>query len=180
MAVKHRWTILVLIALAVVVFLPLAALWPRYRIHQARLAWKESAIPEITRYADDSPWVKREIAMLVNESAKKGNTIISKPWLSDRMMLMKSGEWLVYRSHCHKEEPRNVQDICIAKGSNGKWYYSTCHFCVGMISLLGFQENQEEIQPKDLAWFLKNYQFKEFDGQSNECLKTTKQTPENW
>ena len=117
--------------------------------------------------------------MLASGSANEGNTIISEPWLSERMMLMKSGEWLVYRSHCHKEEPRNVEDICIAKASNGRWYYTTCHFCVRMIGLLMLQGNQEEEQPKDLAWFLNNYQFKEFDGRSNECLKTTKAFPDN-
>lgn len=169
-----------LVAVAGATLLAAAACWPRYRIHQARLAWKEAAIPYITRHADDSSWIKREISFLANEYPNEGNTIISKPWLSDRMMLMKSGEWLIYRSHCKKEEPHNVEDICIARGSNGKWYYSTCHFCVGMISLVGFQENQEEMQPKNLAWFLKNYQFKEFDERSNECLKTTKQTPETW
>lgn len=171
-----RWWFFGLLTLTTIAgCLALSIWWKSHQKHQARLAWKESAIPEITRYADDPAWVKRDIAMLANESAKEGNTILAEPWLSDRMMLMKSGEWLVYRSHCHKEEPHDVEDICIAKGSNGRWYYSTCHFCVGMIALLMLQHEP----PPDLESFLKRYQFREFDGHSNECLKTTKTFPDN-
>ncbi len=172
---KRRWFLGLLTLTIIAACLALPVWWKSHQKHQARLAWKESAIPEINRYADDSAWVRREIFTLTNESATEENQIIEEPWLSDRMMLMNSGEWLVYRSHCHKEEPRNVEDICIAKASNGRWYYTTCHFCVRMLALTMLQHEP----PPDLGSFLKRYQFREFDGHSNECLKTTKTFPDN-
>jgi hypothetical protein len=90
------------------------------------------------------------------------------------MILMESGEWLIYRSHCSKEPPHNVEDICIAHGSDGKWYYTTCHFCVDMVALTMMQDEQL----KDLAGFVRRYHLRQFDGKSNECLKKTKQFPD--
>ena len=100
--------------------------------------------------------------------------VLEEGWLSDKIILTGSGEWLVYRSHCSKARPHNVKDIFLAKGSDGKWYYSTFHFCVGMVVLRG------EPQPPDLKMFVHEYNLREFDGQSDECLKETKSWPASW
>ena len=96
-------------------------------------------------------------------------------WLTDKLILMKSGEWLVYKSHCSKEEPHIVRDIFLAKGSDGKWYYSTFHFCVGMCVL-----RMEETQPPNLSAFVHEYNLREFDGHSDESLRLTKSWPASW
>jgi hypothetical protein len=140
---------------------------------RARRAWKEAAIPEIARRADDKDWVAKETAML-KESSEREPRVIAEHWLNDRMILMANGEWLVYKSHCHKVPPHDVRDICLAKGSDGKWYYTTCHFCVGMTALRMMQRTQ----PTDLASFAKRYHLREFDGKSDECLKETKAFPD--
>jgi hypothetical protein len=160
-----------LLAIAVIM---LTVVYSQYRQH-ARRAWKEGAIPEIARDADDPLWVSNQVALL-RSSPPGDRHIIAGPWLSDRMILMKTGEWLVYRSHCSKASPHQVSDIFLAKNSEGKWYYSTLHFCVGMIALVMIQETQ----PNTLSEFVKEYNLREFDGCSDECLKATASAPASW
>lgn len=136
---------------------------------RARRAWKEKALPEIASRADDSEWIAGQSRLLNDADAGFEQGVIGPGWLTDGMILMQSGEWLVYKSHCSKAAPHNVRDICLAKGSDGRWYYTTCHFCVGMVALVMMQEDQ----PPDLPYFVKRYHFREFDGESDECLKET-------
>ncbi len=144
------------------------------RGHTARRQWKEAAIPQIANWADDQIWRAQEIGALTNRGSDKH--VLAEGWLTERMILMVSGEWLVYRSHCSKEAPHVVKDIFLAKQSDGKWYYSTFHFCVGMVALMG----EQETQPPTLAMFVHEYNLREFDGQSDECLKETKSWPASW
>ena len=149
--------------------------YPRYKTYRARLAWKEQAIPIIADMAYHPGRIGEEIAFLRNGTSGQDGRLLAEPWLSDRMILMDSGEWLVYKSHCKKEAPRDVSDICIARGSDGQWYYTTVHFCVGMIALMMMQDEQ----PADLSSFIHRYHFRRFDGVSNECLKETKTFPDD-
>ncbi len=144
------------------------------RGHMARRHWKKEAIPLIANWADDQGWRAQEIGVLTNR--RSDQRVLAEGWLTDRMILMASGEWLVYRSHCSKEAPHLVKDIFLAKGSDGKWYYSTFHFCVGMVALLG----EQETQPPNLAMFVHEYNLRQFDGRSDECLKETKSWPASW
>jgi hypothetical protein len=142
----------------------------RHNQYVARKAWKENAIPEITKYADDTAWVDKEVQRCSAQTQNNTPQVIQLNWLTDRMILMKSGEWLVFKSHCNKRPPHEVRDIFLAKGSDGKWYYSTFHFCVGMCALLmthGYEK------PVDLAYFIKYCNLVEFDGRSDECLEET-------
>ena len=168
--------ILVLAALA------LAVGYPLYAAH-ARREWKEQAIPEIARLAGDREWIAREIIRLkLAAKAEKPGPLRGENgigWLTDHMILMRNGEWLVYRNHCSKQSPHTVKDIFLAKGSNGKWYYTTCHFCVGMYALILMQSELPENQPATLAAFAKRYHLREFDGHSDACLQTTMTSPAN-
>jgi hypothetical protein len=140
----------------------------------ARRHWKTDALPLIASWADDQTWRAQEIGILTNRAADK--RVLEEGWLTDRMILMENGEWLVYKSHCSKEKPRLVKDIFLAKGSDGKWYYSTFHFCVRMVSL----RMEQETQPPDLAMFVREYNLRQFDGRSDECLKETGTWPASW
>ena len=172
---RKRWLIALAVLLALVAGVFLALPWDiRQRQYLARKGWKEQAIPEVAKFANDSKWVSQEIALLGSAEATGSQRIIAERWLTDRMVLMASGEWLVYKSHCSKRPPHHIRDIFIAKGSDGKWYYTTCHFCVGMIALTMLQHDE---QPSDLAFFVQRYHLKEFDGTSDECLKQTKAFP---
>lgn len=125
-------------------------------------------------WADDGNWRAQEIEVLTKRT--NDSRVIAEGWLTDKLILMQSGEWLVYRSHCSKAKPHWVKDIFVARGSDGKWYYSTFHFCVGMCALLMDQETQ----PPNLAMFVHEYNLREFDGRSDECLKETKTWPASW
>jgi len=163
----------ILLLLAAIAAFTLA--WYQGRELSARREWKDKALPEISTLTSNKDWVDGEKDLLTNSQQKQNQRIMETGWLTDKMILMKSGEWLVYKSHCSKRPPKNVRDIFLANGSDGKWYYSTCHFCVALTTL---RLNQQD-PPKDLASFAKRYQLREFDGVSDDCLKETKELPEN-
>jgi len=81
---------------------------------------------------------------------------------------MKNGDWIACQNICSKEDSR-VQDLFIGRASDGKWYYSTFHFCIGMTVL----RDMEQWQPDSLAQFVDAYWLVPFDGRSDECLKAT-------
>lgn len=81
---------------------------------------------------------------------------------------MKNGDWIVCQNVCAKEQNTGVKnDLFIGRGSDGKWYYSTFHFCVGKCVL------QMERQPDSLAQFIDGYWLAPFDGKSDDSLKVT-------
>lgn len=90
----------------------------------------------------------------------------SDRWLSERLIVMRNGDWLAYANICRKQD-RHIYDLFLARGSDGQWYYSTYHFCIGMVVL------RMEEQSDDLAGFAKMYYLRTFDGQSDECLQKT-------
>lgn len=130
-----------------------------------RLNWKNTVIQEISRWDNDKKWISEQISKL-----KTKDTQTDGWWVADRLILMKDGEWLIYKSHCAKKAPHNIADIFIAKGSDGKWYYSTYHFCVDMFVLKYMNEFG---QSKNLKEFLSRYYLKTFDIKSDECLLKT-------
>ena len=144
-----------------------------HRLQAARRHWKNDAIPAIAKLAEDKRWLSQEIGILTNRTADQ--RVLAEGWLTDKLILMRSGEWLIYRSHCSKEKPHFVKDIFLAKGSDGNWYYSTFHFCVGMITLRG-----EETQPPNFAMFAHEYNLRQFDGRSDDCLQETGSLPASW
>jgi len=130
----------------------------------ARRAWKNQALADITTQVADSAGISNELAQLKMETS--GPTQGSERWFSPRLILMRNGEWLAYASVCHKAAPR-ISDLFLARGSDGQWYYSTYHFCVDMIVL------RMEEQPENLAAFVQAYSLRPFDGHSDACLQKT-------
>ena len=130
----------------------------------ARRAWKEKAIAEISSQLTDAMWPSNEVARLSHRGTSDPSD--SDRWLSEGLILMRNGDWLTYRSVCRKEK-RRIADLFIARGSDGRWYYSTFHFCIGMLDL------RMEDQSEDLPAFVKAYYLRPFDGHSDECLQKT-------
>lgn len=87
-------------------------------------------------------------------------------WKNERAIFCEDGSWLSYRAQCHKQDPK-VYDLFIAKASDGKWYYSTYHFCIDALVL-----DQSE-QPSSLEDFKARYSLAEFDGRSDAALGKT-------
>lgn len=131
---------------------------------EARRAWKEKAIAEIGARVADAARLNGEIERL--NAQRKAAPEEEGTWLSEHLILMQNGEWLACASVCQKED-RRIHDLFLARGSDGQWYYSTYHFCIGMLVL------RDEKQPESLAAFVKAYFLRPFDGRSDECLRKT-------
>ena len=126
---------------------------------RARKAWKEKSIAEIASLVANPAWVSDQIAAMRKHAGSGEDD--SDGWLSDRLILMRNGDWLAYASICQKQDPR-IRDLFLARGSDGRWYYSTYHFCIGMVVL------KVEEQPEDLPAFAKAHYLQPFDGHSDE------------
>jgi hypothetical protein len=150
-----------------------AAVFLAHYPDRARRDWKNAALPEINQLANDPKWISTELKLLATTNSHNEHVIV-EGWLTDHLILMTDGEWLVYKSHCSKESPHLVRDIFLAKASNGKWYYSTCHFCVGMCVLI----MEQDTPPVDLSSFVRRYRLEEFDGVSDKCLQPTQFMPD--
>jgi hypothetical protein len=182
MMVSRRKFWMITAAVPVIVMLVIFGMYGvnQFLVTQARREWKTQAIARISDIAIDPQRIQREKDLLVGKADEADGEILADGWLSRSMILMSNGEWLMYQNHCPKEvlrlpvkTRRPVSDIFIAKGSNGKWYYSTCHFCVDMMALIGFQDDP----PADIVSFAQRYHLVEFDGQSDDCLRKTESVP---
>jgi hypothetical protein len=128
-----------------------------------RKQWKENAESELNRQVNNPTFLTNEILTVKSRPVTESEWA---NWISDDLILMTNGEWMAYRNVCAKEEGR-IADLVIGRGSDGKWYYSTFHFCIGMINLKTME------QPESLPKFQKDYFLREFDGHSDESLKRT-------
>lgn len=114
--------------------------------------------------AADRAWIEQEIANRTNPPADHPGL----PWIGSELLLMRNGEWIVFRNVCTKEQHPGIErDLFIGLGSDGQWYYSTFHFCKQMMVL------QIEPQPASLADFAHAYWLATFDGQSDQSLTET-------
>ena len=137
------------------------------RLHaKSRKEWKTNAIAEISRKVADTNWLAAEQGTLKGKAAK--SPLNSECWLSGHLISMANGDWIVYSSKCSKED-RRIHDIFIGRASDGKWYYSTFHFCIGMLVL----KMEPEQRPESLAKFVEAHFLRQFDGQSDDCLRKT-------
>ena len=125
----------------------------RLSLRAVRREWKDAAVARVARLADDPAWRAQEIA-----------AIDAPAWASAQLALMKNGDWIVGDGKYH--DP-GFADIFVGKASDGKWYYSTFHFCQNNITL------HMELQAADLAAFKAKYALREFDGVSDEALQKT-------
>jgi hypothetical protein len=131
---------------------------------KARKHWKDKAVAEIARQTSDPAPILKEVEAMKTKSSVESEW---DRWISEDLIVMMNGEWMAYRNICAKEEGR-IPDLLIGRGSDGKWYYSTYHFCIGMIVLRDMIG-----QPESLAKFRTDCFLQEFDGRSDECLKKT-------
>jgi len=146
--------------------------WAERRGNPTLGEYRAAAVAEVGRLADNEQWVEEQADVLQGE-----NDWRERKWFTDRFILMRNGDWMTYWYRCSKgDRPKkqllrgsHTYDIFIGKGSDGKWYYTTFHFCVGMVVL------RTEEQPTDLAAFVDNewFSFREFDGSAANCVGKT-------
>ncbi|NBV20453.1 MAG: hypothetical protein EBS05_00430 [Proteobacteria bacterium] len=135
------------------------------RLHaSARKTWKETAISTIERHLADTSWLPKEMALIKAKIESRGED--DGGWFTSDLLVFKNGDWIAYGAKCSKEDIR-IHDIFVGRASDGKWYYSTFHFCIGMLDL------RVEERPENLSKFITTYSLREFDGHSDECLEKT-------
>lgn len=130
---------------------------------RAQRQWKDNAIAEIRGLAADQTWVAARMPE-IRQRIARGEP--DGPWVGDRLALMANGDWIIFQNNCEKKRWQ-IGDQFIALASNGKWYHSSYHFCIDMISA------KIEPQPRDLADFATTFYLREFDGKSDEAIKST-------
>ena len=143
-------------------------LWHHEQFYgRPRQDWKELAVSLVARRAKDLTWLTQEIATLKAkpDSQTRGEAV---PWVSENLIRLRNGEWIVYTNICNKQDGQ-IHDLFIGQGSEGKWYYSDYHFCIGMYSLAVVDLGQ----PDSIKQFLQTYSLREFDGRSDQCFKET-------
>jgi len=163
--VKKPLVIAIVSVLLLAVIGAVAFLRPPSLQSSARRAWKEKSIVDIAARVAGPSWPTNEFARLQPQSTNDVSDDAS--WLSEHIIVTRKGEWLAFANSCQKRDGR-IPDIFLARGSDGRWYYSTYHFCVGMVVL-----RMEEDQPEDLAGFTKTFFLRTFDGHSDDCLQKT-------
>lgn len=87
-------------------------------------------------------------------------------WWDDTFIRFYDGSWIAYRAQCHKVDPK-VYDLFIGRASDGNWYYSTFHFCIGMLAL------RDHDQMESIHHFISEYALESFDGSSDQALLPT-------
>jgi hypothetical protein len=155
------------IHVAVVLLLLLGVLVTlRWSLSSRRLRrnWKDQIVVEVARLATDREWIGRQTAAIekqLSESPHENGT-----WVGQQIVVMKDGQWVVFKSECvHRHQL--LGDIFIGEASNGRWYYSSFHFCCEMVV------PRMNDQPADLDAFIRDYCLREFDGKSDEAIEPT-------
>lgn len=129
-----------------------------------RRNWKNEAVVEIARLASDRSWITQQTAAIRTSMSETPH--MDGAWVGDRIVVMGNGEWVVFKNACVHQH-QLLGDIFIGKASDGRWYYSSFHFCCDMVV------PRMEVQPADLKTFIKNYCLREFDGESDEAIRQT-------
>ena len=152
--------------LAIPVFLATALLgvwWGvQHKFERARADWKAATLPRLTELTLTNQDISRDLDTL-RAGAGSGE---NREWISDHVLLMTNGECLIYAFR-HGFNNGFVDHLFLAHGSDGRWYYSTYHFCNMMAAVMS------DGAPGSIAQFARRYSVREFDGKSDECLQHT-------
>lgn len=155
---KSFWLAIVLLLIVGI------ALGLRWGMNSQRLRrnWKNQTVVELARLSSDRDWVNTQVAVV----QKQISTGTQGAWVGEHVVVMRDGQWVVFRNECNHWH-QLLGDIFIGKASNGRWYYSSYHFCCQMIV------PKMDDQPADLSTFARNYFLREFDGNSDEAISKT-------
>ena len=131
------------------------------KLERKRTEWKTAALQRLAGLSSRNEEIFDEI-----ETLKAFPIGGEHRWVSDHVLLMTNGEYIVYASW-HGANNGFVNHLFLGHGSDGRWLYSTFHFCNSMAMVFGDEP------PGSIAEFAKRYSVREFDGKSDECLKKT-------
>jgi hypothetical protein len=134
----------------------------RYQCERERTDWKRAALSRLAELPLDNEEIGQELDTL------KANRRAGKypEWTGEHVLLMTNDEYLIYASR-HGFNNGLVDHLFLARGSDGRWFYSTYHFCNSMVGVI------VDSPPSSIAEFAKRYSVREFDGKSDVCLQHT-------
>jgi hypothetical protein len=160
---RKNSTVVAIVALAVAAIVAASPIM-RWRRMAYRRLWKDQAVERIAGLSQDTAWIQKQIHAMENKQGGLGRQAPEYYWMREDIIVMADKSWIVYRAVASKQDKR-IDDIFIGRASNGKWYFTTFHFCRGMITL-----RQAFGQAPDLAAFIRAYSLEEFDGRSDKAL----------
>ncbi len=154
----------ILIAVLLIMAVSLAGVWwlMKHREYEARKQWKERVLGQLAESARSSETIRRELDDL--KGGPKPN--LDFGWTHENVLLMTNGEYIVY-AHRHGANNGFVDHLFLGHGSDGRWLYSTYHFCNRMVAVQG------DAPPGSIDEFAERYSARQFDGKSDECLQPT-------
>jgi hypothetical protein len=134
----------------------------RHKHLRARADWKTTTLERLAGLSFTNADISGELETL-KASRGAGDR---QQWTGERVLVMTNDEFLVYASR-HGFNNGFVDHLFLAHGSDGRWYYSTYHFCNSMVMLLS------DDPPGSIREFASRYSAREFDGKSDVCLQHT-------
>ena len=129
---------------------------------RARAQWKERELPQLASLSITNADIRQQIEQLKSTALSSTNS----RWAYDRFLLMTNGEFIVYASR-HGANSGFVDHLFLGHASDGRWLYSTYHFCNSMCAVLG------EPPPGSISEFAQRFSARAFDGRSDDCLQHT-------
>lgn len=123
--------------------------------NRERVEWKDAALQRLAGMSLTNSLILQELS--------DPNTTFG--WIHDNVLVITNGEYIVYASK-HGANSGFVDHLFLGHCSDGRWIYSTYHFCNSMAG--AFADS-----PGSIAEFSEIYSAREFDGVSDECLKHT-------
>jgi hypothetical protein len=160
--ISRKTVLLIAVPLAVVASVIVWWWLGLLKYERARTSWKATTLPRLSSLSITNEEIRQEL-----EALKAGPTPnMDFGWAHDHVLLMTNGEYLIYASR-HGFNNGLVNHLFLARGSDGRWLYSTYHFCNVMAAV------RRDPPPGSIIEFTKKYSAREFDGKSDECLQKT-------
>lgn len=129
---------------------------------RARAAWKTTTLTRLAAVSFTNEMVESEVRLMKARMGVGDHA----DWTGESVLVMTNGEFLVYASR-HGANDGFVDHLFLAHGSDGRWYYSTYHFCNNMVGVMADEP------PGSIAEFATRYAVRQFDGTSDVCLEHT-------
>jgi hypothetical protein len=137
-----------------------------WKFQRNRVRWKDSALASLAALSVTNAEIRGELEEL--KEGPKPNLDLG--WANQQVLLMTNGEYIVFM-FWHGFNNGSVDHLFLGRGSDGRWFYSTYHFCTSMAGVSG------DNPPGSISEFARTYFARQFDGKSDECLKRTWPAP---
>jgi hypothetical protein len=133
----------------------------QWRYDHARAVWSTAALQRLAGLSATNEDISRELEEL---KAPTGSGDYRR-WTGEQVALMTNGEYIIY-AFWHGANSGFVDHLFLGRCSDGRWLYSTYHFCNRMAGA-------DADPPGSIDEFAITYSAREFDGKSDVCLSHT-------